>query len=439
VARILIVEDDPALRRALLDRVRSWDHAAGEADSLAAARAALARRSYDIVLLDLQLPDGSGLHLLTGVKGGEDVVMLTAHGSIESAVTAIRAGAADFLQKPADFELLRAVLDRILERRRLARAHRALVEREAERAEPFVATSQAMRDLLALAAQAARSNATLLITGESGTGKQRLAEFVHRESARAEGPFVYVNCVALPSQLVDSALFGHEKGAFTGAVERKPGRFEGADGGTAFLDEVGEIASEVQVRLLHFLETGEFERVGGTKTLRVDCRIVAATNRDLAAAVKTGAFRDDLWWRLNVIALRLPPLRERRDEIPALAVALAATLARESGRPAPAFAPRTLELLCAAEWPGNVRQLRNVVHRMIALAPGDELTPDLLPAGDAAAPTDLKTAVDGFRKAQVVAALARTQGHRTRAAELLGIGRTHLSVLLRKYGLGDDQ
>jgi two-component system response regulator HydG len=443
VARILIVDDDAGLRRALGDRMRFWEHAVDEAADLAAGRAALARRGYDVVLLDLQLPDGSGLDLLAEIRAGEspvDVIMLTAHGSIEAAVAAIRAGASDFLAKPADFELLRAALDRIFERRRLARANSAFEERLAEGADPFVAESEPMRALLALAAQAARSNATVLITGESGTGKQKLAEFVHRESARAAGPLVYVNCVALPSQLVDSTLFGHEKGAFTGATEKKPGRFEAAEGGTAFLDEIGEIAPEVQARLLHFLETGEFERVGGTKTLKVDCRIVAATNRDLAAAIQAGTFREDLFWRLNVIALRMPPLRERREEIPALARALARGLAREAGRPAPTFAPRTLELLAAQEWPGNIRQLRNAIHRMIALAPGDELTPDLLPAGDAAPlpSTDLKTAIDRFRKEHVVAVLARTQGHRTRAAELLGIQRTHLSVLLKKYGLNDE-
>jgi len=443
LARILIVDDDEGVRRALADRVRFWEHAVDDAPDLAAARAALARRGYDVVLLDLQLPDGSGLDLLKEIRAGEapvDVVMLTAHGSIESAVAAIRGGAADFLGKPTDFELLRAALERILERRRLARANRAFEEREAERADPFVADGEPMRALLTLAAQAARSNATVLITGESGTGKQKLAEFLHKESARAKGPFVYVNCVALPVQLVDSTLFGHEKGAFTGATDRKPGRFEAAEGGTAFLDEIGEIAPEVQARLLHFLETGEFERVGGTKTLKVDCRIVAATNRDLEAAVKAGAFREDLYWRLNVIALRMPPLRERRAEIPALARALAANLAREAGRPSPTFDPRTIERLAAMDWPGNIRQLRNVVHRMIALAPGDELTPDLLPVEAQAADgesLDLKGAIDRCRKAHVIAALARTNGNRTRAAELLGIQRTHLSVLLRKYGLGD--
>jgi DNA-binding NtrC family response regulator len=438
VARVLIVDDDASLRRALGDRVRHWKHAVDEASSLDAARAALAKRDYEVVLLDLQLPDGSGIDLLDET-GEADVIMLTAHGSLESAVTAIRAGAADFLAKPADFELLQKALERILERRRLARANRALAERAEETDGPFVAESAVMQALLARAAKAAQSDATVLITGESGTGKQKLAEFVHRRSPRADGPFVYVNCVALPSQLVDSALFGHEKGAFTGATEMKPGRFEAAHGGTAFLDEIGEITPEVQARLLHFLESGEFERVGGTKTLKVDCRIVAATNKDLDAAVRAGAFREDLLWRLNVIPLHVPPLRDRRDEIPALARAFARSLARDAGRGTPEFDPRTLDALCAQAWPGNIRQLRNVIHRMVAFAPGDVLTPDLLDGGSAPVDggPDLKTAVDRFKKAHIQAVLARTGGNRTRAAELLGIQRTHLSVLLKKFGLGD--
>ena len=441
MAHVLIVDDDAALRRALGDRVRFWEHAVEEAQDLASARAALARRGFDVVLLDLQLPDGSGLDLLAELKGDVDVIMLTAHGSIESAVAAVRAGAAEFLAKPADFDLLHAGLKRVLERRRLARANRALAERAEERADPFVAESPVMQALLARAAQAAASDATVLLTGESGTGKGRLAEFIHRESGRAAGPFVYVNCVSLPSQLVDSALFGHEKGAFTGATEKKSGRLEAAAGGTAFLDEIGEIAPEVQVRLLHFLEKKEFERVGGTKTLSVDCRLVAATNKDLDAAVRAGAFREDLFWRLHVIALKMPPLRERREEIPALARAFAASLAREARREPPAFDPRTLAALCEMPWPGNIRQLRNVIQGMLAFASGGVLTPDLLPASEAPPPArrvlDLKSAVDAFKKAHIEAVLAQTGGHKTRAAELLGIQRTHLSVLLRKYGIAD--
>ena len=447
MARILIVDDDPALRKALGDRMRHWGHAVDDAGDLAAARAAIARRVYDLVMLDLQLPDGSGIDFLRSARESESavpVVMLTAHGSIESAVEAVRAGAVDFLMKPADFELLKLVVDRVLEHARLARANRAFAERDAERDARLVAEAPAMRELLALATQAARSRATILITGENGSGKQELAEFVHRSSDRARAPFVYVNCVAIPEELIEATLFGHERGAFTGALTAREGRLEAADGGTALLDEIGDISPRMQTRLLHFLETGEFERVGGTRTLHIDCRILAATNRDLPRAIREGRFREDLYFRLNVIGLRVPPLRERPEDLPVLATAMAARFAREMGRPAPAVAPATLDRLRRHAWPGNVRELRNAIERMVVLAPGDTLTPDLLPpeigaaavTGDGDAPLDLRAAVEGFKRAHVARVLARTGGNRTRAAELLGLQRTHLSVLLKRLGLG---
>jgi DNA-binding NtrC family response regulator len=447
VSRILIVDDDPDLRKALGDRVRHWGHAVDDAGDLATARAALARRAYDLVLLDLQLPDGSGIELLDAARKGDPpvpVVMLTAHGSIESAVEAVRAGAVDFLSKPADFELLKLVVERVLEHARLTRANRAWVERDAERDARLIADAPAMRELLALAAQAARSRATILITGENGSGKQELAEFVHRRSDRAQAPFVYVNCVAVPEELIEATLFGHERGAFTGALTAREGRLEAADSGTVFLDEIGDISPRMQTRLLHFLETGEFERVGGTRTLHLDCRIVAATNRDLPRAIREGRFREDLYFRLNVIGLRMPPLRERLEDLPALATSMAERCAREMGRPAPSLAPATLQRLRRHAWPGNVRELRNAIERMVVLAPGSELTPDLLPpeiAGGATpgagedAPLDLRAAVERFKREHVARVLALTGGHRTRAAELLGLQRTHLSVLLKKLGL----
>jgi DNA-binding NtrC family response regulator len=445
MAQLLIVDDDESLRRALGDRLRFWGHAVDEAQDLAAARAAVARRDYDLVLLDLQLPDGSGLDFLPALRAGDSaapVVVLTAHGSIAAAVEAVRAGAADFLQKPADFDLLKLVVDRALAARRAARATRAL----SAGAPSLVAEAPAMRAVLALAAQAARAKTTILITGESGTGKQRLAEYVHACSDRAQAAFVYVNCVAMTDELIEDTLFGHEKGAFTGALVRKEGRLEAADGGTAFLDEIGDISPRMQTKLLHFLETGEFERVGGTRTLRIDCRIVAATNRDLPGLARAGRFREDLYFRLNVIGLHLPPLRERREEIPAMARAFAAEAARELGRGTTEVAPRTMEILAGYAWPGNIRQLRNAIERMVVLAPGDELTPDLLPpellhpaaAGDTA---DLRAAVDTFKRAHIARVLLAAGGNRTKAAEQLGLQRTHLSVLLKKYGLGgrDDE
>jgi len=446
MAQLLIVDDDDGLRRALGDRLRFWGHAVDDAADLGAARAAVARRDYDLVLLDLQLPDGSGLDFLAMLRAGEStapVVMLTAHGSIQTAVEAVRAGAADFLQKPTDFDLLRLVVDRALESRRAARANRAL----AGSAPQLIAESPAMLAVLALAAQAARAKTTILITGESGSGKQKLAEYIHGQSERAQATFVYVNCVAMTDDLIEDTLFGHEKGAFTGALARKEGRLEAADGGTAFLDEIGDISPRMQTKLLHFLETGEFERVGGTRTLKIDCRIVAATNRDLPRAIRDGRFREDLYFRLNVIGLHLPPLRERREEIPAMARNFAAASALELGRGGAApISPLTMEILGAYDWPGNIRQLRNAIERMVVLAPGDELTPDLLPPeithhapidATAGATFDLREAVDGFKREHVARVLAQTGGHRTKAAELLGLQRTHLSVLLKKYGLGE--
>jgi len=454
MARILIVDDDPALRRALGDRLRHWQHVVDEAQDAAAARAATIAREYDLVLLDLALPDGSGIDVLRNLRAldfGGAVVMLTAHGSIETAVEAIRAGADDFLLKPADFDLLRVVIDRTLGGRRLKAQNRVLRERMDAGDGGLVAASPRLREVLAVAAQAARSRAVILITGESGTGKQMVAEYVHRQSDRAQGPFVYVNCVALADELIESTLFGHEKGAFTGALAKKPGRFESADGGTAFLDEVGDISPSLQTKLLHFLESGEFERVGGTRTLSVDCRVVAATNRDLGEEVRAGRFRGDLFFRLNVIGLHLPPLRERPEDIPALIERFVTHFSHELKRGPLALDPAARARLLAHGWPGNVRELKNAIERMVVLAPGRTLTPDLLPPGvgeaggapaaGAAAPDapaadlDLRAVIERVRREHVLAVLAHAGGNRTRAAALLGLQRTHLSLLLKRYGV----
>jgi DNA-binding NtrC family response regulator len=446
-ARVLIVDDDASLRRALKDRIAHWGHAVEEAADGREALERTARASYDLVILDLYMPGMTGLEVLREWKAGgfeTPVVVLTAQGSVEAAVEAMRAGAEDFLQKPADFELLRRIVERSIERSRLLRQNRALTERLDASAGFVSGPSPSMRSLLETAARAAQSNATVLLTGESGSGKQVLAEYIHRQSPRAAGPFIYVNCVALSDELIESTLFGHERGAFTGAVARKEGRLEAAAGGTAFLDEVGDVTPRLQTKLLHFLETGAFERVGGTRTLTVDCRIIAATNRDLPAAVRGGAFREDLFYRLNVVHLPVPALRDRREDIPALAQSFLARFAAELRRGSMRFAPETLEALTAHRWPGNVRQLKNAIERMAVLAPGDELTPDLLPpemsAADAAgAPvsTDrpLKEAVSEFKRSYIRAVLASCGGNQTRAAERLGLQRTFLNRLIKEMDL----
>ena len=446
-ANILIVDDDGAIREALADRIRHWGHRVEEAKDGDEALAVAARDEFDLVLLDLSMPKKDGMAVLRawGESGyGADVIVLTAHGSIEGAVEAIRAGAADFLLKPADFGLLEASMKRLLSKRALVRANRALVERVRGAAPFVVGETPAMKDLVAMAERAAQGTATVLLTGESGSGKQMIAELIHRRSPRHDGPFVYVNCVAISDDLIESTLFGHERGAFSGAVARKEGRLEAATGGTAFLDEVGDITPRLQSKLLHFLESGEFERVGGTRVLHVDCRVIAATNRDLGEAVRAGSFREDLYFRLNVIQLRVPALRERSADIPMLADAFLARFATELGRPNLKLTPRTMEILQGYAWPGNVRQLRNAIERMAVLAPSDALTPDLLPpevlsASSGSGPDldglQLKEAVREYKRRHITQALARTGGHQGKAAELLGIQRTHLNRLLRELGL----
>jgi DNA-binding NtrC family response regulator len=445
-AAILVVDDDPTLRRALGDRLRSWGHttvtAANGNDALEAARG----REFDLVLLDLSMPGIPGIDVLRRLKEEEypaEIVVLTSHGSIESAVDAIKLGATNFLTKPADFEIIRNVVQRSIEHRRLSRWNRAGAAYQTDAAEGFVlGRSAAMQQVLDLAVRAAPSNATVLITGESGCGKQVLAEFIHRRSDRREAPFLHVNCVAIADLLIESTLFGHEKGAFTGADSRKEGRLEAAAGGTAFLDEIGDVSQAFQAKLLHFLDKGEFERVGGTRILSVDCRVIAATNRDLKVAIREGRFREDLFHRLNVIHLLLPPLRNRSEDIPQLAQALLERSRGRFGCGPLQFESRTLDLLQRYSWPGNIRQLENAVDRMVVLARSGTLTPDLLPpeiVGDralsqqaAAEELSLKGAMRQFKREYIVAMLARTGGNQTRAAQLLGIQRTFLSRLMKE-------
>jgi DNA-binding NtrC family response regulator len=443
-ASVLIVDDDPALRRALADRFLHWGHEPTTVADGIAALDLMQKQAFDLVLLDLAMPGLSGMEVLDRLREAEcaaDVVVLTAHGSVEKAVEAIKRGANDFLIKPADFALLQRVVERALDRRRLRRVNQALADQATR---PILGPSAAMRELLAVAERAAAAETTVLLSGESGTGKQILAEHIHARSPRQGGPFVYVNCVAISDELIESTLFGHERGAFTGAVSRKTGRLEAAAGGTAFLDEIGDISAGLQTKLLHFLEAGDFERVGGNQTIRVDCRIIAATNQDLEQAVQAGRFREDLYYRLNVITLRLPPLRERPEDVPVLAQAFLERFGAELKREGLRFADRTLQIMQAYAWPGNVRQLKNAIERMAVLAPGPALTPDLLPpeilAGpDPAAtdPTELpyKEALTEFKRRLVRRALARTGGNQTKAAELIGLQRSYLNRLMKELGI----
>ncbi len=445
-ANVLIVDDDASLRRALADRLAFWGTSTMEAEDGIGAIEATKRQQFDLILLDLSMPGLSGLEVLERLRESgccADIVILTAHGSIEAAVEAVKLGASEFLIKPADFAVLQTVVERSLERRRLARVNQALLEQVSDTNGFVVGTSASMREMIDLATRAAQSNATILLNGESGCGKQVLAEHIHRQSPRANGPFVYINCVALSDELIESSLFGHEKGAFTGAVAQKEGRLEVASGGTAFLDEVGDITPRLQTKLLHFLETNEFERVGGTRTIRVDCRLIAATNRDLEASVRDGRFREDLYFRLNVVRLRIPPLREHPEDIPILAQTFLDRYAAELRRGRLKIGSRTAQIMQAYPWPGNVRQLKNAIERMVVLARTDTLTQDLLPPEvfiqDGCAPVDevnlpLRDAVRNFRRDYIRRTLAKTGGNQTRAARLLGIQRSFLNRLVKELG-----
>ena len=442
---ILIVDDDPALRRALADRLRSWGHATVSAADGQQALEAARGREFDLVMLDLAMPGMPGMDVLRRLRDEDypaDVVVLTSHGLLESAVEAIKIGAADFLTKPADFDIIRKVIQRSLDGRRMRRWNRAIVDQTGDTDAVELARSPVMQQVLDLAMRAAPSNATVLLTGESGSGKQVLAEFIHRRSDRRDAPFLHVNCVAIADQLIESTLFGHERGAFTDATTRKEGRLEAAAGGTVFLDEIGDVSPAFQAKLLHFLDKGEFERVGGTRTLSVDCRLIAATNRDLQAGIREGRFREDLFHRLNVVRLHVPPLREHPDDIPQLAQLLLARAHAKFKRGPARFAPQVIEVLQRYAWPGNIRELENAVDRMVVLARSETLTADLLPpeivgAGAPQRALDqdelpLKEAMRKFKRDYIAAALAKTGGNQTKAAEQLGIQRPFLNRLIKE-------
>ncbi len=448
-AKVLIVDDDPGLRMALQDRFQHWGCQVSLAADGREALAICARESFHLILLDLSMPLMDGMEVLSQLRQDDfpgDIVVLTADGSITRAVEALKAGASDFLTKPADFDLLAQVTKRALDRRRLQMSRDAL----ASQAHTNIrAASPAMKTLLDMASRVAASDSTVVLTGESGSGKQVVSEFIHESSPRKDGPFVYVNCVAISEDLIESTLFGHERGSFTGAVARKPGRLEGANGGTAFLDEIGDISPKLQTKLLHFLETGEFERVGGNQTVNVDCRIVAATNKNLAVEVKEGRFREDLYYRLNVINLRVPPLRERPEDVDLLAHHFLERVAGETKRKVPEFAPETLKAMVEYSWPGNVRQLKNAVERMVVLSPGNVLRPELLPPeirnpnldptndiglGD----LDFRDAVTAFKHSLLTRVLDECSGNQTKAAEKLGLQRSYLNRLLKDLGLRNE-
>jgi two-component system NtrC family response regulator/two-component system response regulator HydG len=445
-ARILVVDDEPNARAALRTILTEEGYEIVEASDGEEGLTRLAEESPDIVLADVRMPKLDGLGMLKKAReqgSTATFLMMTAFARIETAVEAMKLGAENYLVKPLDVNAVLVFLDKALERRQLVREADSLRARVRERykIEGIVGEAPELQAVYEVVKQAAPTKATVLILGESGTGKELVAQALHELSERKEKPFIKVSCAALSETLLESELFGHERGSFTGAIGRKEGRFELADTGTLFLDEIGEISPSVQVKLLRALQTREFERVGGTQSLKVDVRIVAATNRDLAAEVKAGKFREDLYYRLNVVAVTLPPLRRRRGDIPALAAHFIEKYCEAYGKNIKGLAPGTLNALLAHDWPGNVRELENAVERAVVLCKGTELTADDLPAtlrGPRPAQRDAAGLIPGATLAEIEReAILRTLemmgGSTSRAAEMLGISVRKIQYRLKEY------
>ncbi|OLD68170.1 MAG: DNA-binding response regulator [Candidatus Rokubacteria bacterium 13_1_20CM_70_15] len=448
-ATLLIADDDPGLRQSLERTLTREGYRVILASDGNAALERLQAGGVDLVLTDLKMPGLSGIELLRAVKAiasEVDVILLTAFGTVEEAVKAMKEGAYDFLTKPFQRAQLLRLIRQALERRDLIQQNRALQQRLDDLLQQgaVIGSSPAFRRMMTLLEQVAGSSATVLVQGESGTGKELVARTIHARSARSRGPFVAVNCAALPETLLESELFGYEKGAFTGAAGRKEGRFELADGGTLFLDEVSDLSAVTQPKILRVLQEGEFERLGGTKTLRVDVRIVAATNQGLAQMVREKRFREDLYYRLNVITMTVPPLRERSEDIRVLAQHFLRVYAAKNNRRLEGFTDDAIRRLEAYAWPGNVRELENVIERGVVLTQGalmdmTDLPPEI--AGATPLPEGVLSIRIGTPLAEVEARLLEetlraTKGNKTLTAKLLGIDPT---TVLRKLKRQDEQ
>jgi len=452
-ARICVVEDNETLRRGIVLALReSWS----DVEDLATGAAAVARirdprvDPYDVILTDLRLPGADGIAVLAAARERDprtSVLVMTAYGSIETAVGAMRRGAYDFVQKPLDLDQLELRVARAVEHRRLLHEVTELRAKEAARdvEETIVGDSPALRAAVDLARRVAPTRSTVLITGETGTGKELIAGLIHSGSARSDGPLVKVNCAALPETLLESELFGHERGAFTGADRQRTGRFEEASGGTLFLDEVGDTSPATQAKLLRVLQDQEFHRLGGTRTLRTDARLISATNQKLEDKIASGSFREDLFFRLNVIGIHLPPLCERPEDLIALAHHFLQRFARELDRPLRGFDEAALTRIRAHHWPGNVRELRNAIERAVLMAEGARVRAEDLSLFEGGTPAGSRgwcpeLPAEGVSLAEVerelvLEALRRTGYVQKRAAELLGISRRKLNYMIQRMGI----
>jgi two-component system, NtrC family, nitrogen regulation response regulator NtrX len=450
---ILIVDDEPGVRSALGGVLRDEGYEVDAVDSGEACLERLARQAYDVVVLDIWLPGMDGLQTLTRMRERQvdtQVVIISGHGNIESAVRAIKMGAFDFVEKPLSLEKTVLVVRNALRQRNLEAENRALRAR-VDAQHTMVGESYAMGKLREQVAMAAPTNGRVLIYGENGTGKELVARNIHQMSRRRGGPFVEVNCAAIPEDLIESELFGHVRGAFTGAVADRRGKFELAHGGTIFLDEIGDMSLKTQAKVLRVLQEQIMEPVGGSNRIKVDARVLAATNKDLPAEIRGGRFREDLYFRLNVVPIFVPPLRERQEDIPLLADHFMAMLAREYGRRSKTFEGDAVVALRQYPWPGNVRELHNVVERLMIMVPGDRissrdltfldqsLTADSPVAAQPGSAVPLHEARDRFERDYILRALAAQQGNISRTAEVLGIERSNLYRKMRSFGIAPSR
>jgi DNA-binding NtrC family response regulator len=448
-SRIVVVDDELNIREALVTLLEKKQYQVRGAGSAEEAMKELEAATADLILTDLKMPGMGGMEFVRQLKERWpeiEVLVMTAFGSIETAVESMRCGAYDYITKPIDRERLAVVVDKALERHALALENKQLKDRLETRTrfDQMVGESEPMQRMYSLVEMVADSDVTVLLTGESGTGKELVARAIHHKSHRANGPFVTLNCGALPENLFESELFGYEKGAFTGATTNKMGRFELADGGTLLLDEVGELSLKSQVDFLRVLETKEFRRLGGTKIVKVDARIVAATNRNLEAAVKDGEFREDLYYRLNVVPLHLPPLRERGDDIPLLADRFMAEFSAQHHRQPKEISRQAMRLLRLYAWPGNIRQLRNLIERLVVTVKDGVIEPEHLPEEVQASREDARTMVIALgsplkeiEREAIRRTLVEVTNHREKAAKLLGISLRALQYKIKEYGIRD--
>ncbi len=441
---ILVVDDEQVHRYMLCSMFKEWGWRCVEADDGETAVEAVTNHSYDAVLMDVRMARMDGREAFAKIHANQPelpVIIMTAYSTVNDAVEAIQDGAHDYLTKPLDFDRLRLALERALDHTQVEKKRQEIREDDSELVTNIIGSAPPVLELLDMIRFVAPTEATVLVAGESGTGKELVAESLHKNSERRGGPFIKVNCAALAESLLESELFGHEQGAFTGADRRREGKFLQADGGTLFLDEIGETSQAMQVKLLRVLQEQELQRVGGEETIRVDVRIIAATNRNLEEAVAAGNFREDLYYRLNVVMVIVPPLRERREDIPLLVEHFVDVFAEKNRRTVESITPQSMRMLVDYQWPGNVRELENAIERGVILMRGDQLTEKSLPLSiqkqeySTASPVNEERPVSLYEveKQMILQTLQETSGNKSEAARRLGITRKTLQNKLQKY------